>query len=144
MQEGLMSVRPDFFPATGALSGSEGELVSVHICVPPRHLERLLEALAKLPFPVNPQIYHTGGIGYVYSDGREKREPAIIVQFPAFSGRLDEVREILIANGLSPDEAHVRGMLEDIHADSCSESAPAGAPYCSIRFYKHLPTAGAS
>ena len=40
-----MSVRPDFFPATGALSGSEGELVSVHVCVPPRHLEQLLEAL---------------------------------------------------------------------------------------------------
>ena len=139
-----MSVRPDFFPATGALSGSEGELVSVHICIEARHLERLLEALAKLPFPANPQIYHTAGVGYVLPDGRERREPAIIVQFPAFSSRLGEVRETLNTRGLSPDKAHVRGMLEDIHADSYSETAPAGAPYCSVRFYKHLPAADAA
>ena len=44
--------------STATLCGREGVLVSVSIHVDPRHLESLLEALAHLQFPINPQIYH--------------------------------------------------------------------------------------
>jgi len=43
------------------LFGLEGELVSLRIRVEPKHLEDLLEALALLDFPVNPQLYHRPG-----------------------------------------------------------------------------------
>jgi hypothetical protein len=39
----------------------EGDLVSLRISVEPRLLEDLLEALAQLDFPVNPQLYHRPG-----------------------------------------------------------------------------------
>ena len=51
-------------PTNPALSGSEGTLVSVSICVDPRHLEPLLEALAQVSFPINPQIYHDAALVY--------------------------------------------------------------------------------
>ncbi len=140
-----MSVRPEFFPVAPSLAGSEGELVNVHVCVSPRHLERLLEILASLSFPINPQIYHQAGLGRVYPDGREQVEHATIVEFPAFSDRLSEVCDALRQGGLPRECAHVRAMLDDIHADFCTEAAPRGAEYTQIRYYKHLPTAsGAS
>ena len=43
---------------TRFLTGSEGELVQVRIAAEPRCLEELLDCLAGLPFPVNPQLYH--------------------------------------------------------------------------------------
>ena len=48
-------------PSASPLSGSEGELVSVSISVDPRDLEGLLEALAHISFPINPQIFHADG-----------------------------------------------------------------------------------
>jgi hypothetical protein len=59
------------------LFGLEGELVSLRISVDPKHLEDLLEALALLDFPVNPQLYHRPG--------------QVIVEFPAYSTRVAEV-----------------------------------------------------
>ena len=58
-----MSVWPSV-PSTHspALRGSDGELVSVSVTVEPRDLEDLLEALAALDFPVNPQIYHDAAV----------------------------------------------------------------------------------
>jgi len=48
-------------PPASALRGSEGELVSVSISVDPRDLEALLDELAHIGFPINPQIYHADG-----------------------------------------------------------------------------------
>jgi hypothetical protein len=68
-------------PAEGVLVGIEGELVSLSIATEPKHLEELLDALAGLDFPVNPQLYHC---------------PAeVIVEFPAYSGQVERVRDAL-------------------------------------------------
>ncbi len=139
-----MSVRPELATANPSLSGSEGELVSIRICVEPRLLEDLLEALARVSFPVNPQIYHQAGIGYVYTDGREEVVAATMVEFPAFSSRLPEVRDVLDASSLPPGAVHVRTMLENIHSDQDVEAAPDGAPYCRVNLYRQLPASRAA
>ena len=72
---------------TAALFGREGELVSLRIAVEPKFLEDLLEALASLDFPVNPQLYH--------------RPAQVTVEFPAYSARVDEVRDTLLRHGFS-------------------------------------------
>lgn len=79
-----------------SLSGTEGELVSVRVSVDPRALEELLECLACLSFPINPQLYH----------GRPT-----FVEFPAFEGRLAEVRRALAAHGFDPESVSVRTMV---------------------------------
>ncbi len=66
-----MTVLPTDAGAEASLFGREGELVSVRITVEPRLLEDLLDALAVLDFPVNPQLYHHtarsgGGISGVF------------------------------------------------------------------------------
>ena len=81
-----------------SLSGSEGELVSVRVSVDPRALEELLEALAGLSFPVNPQIQHG--------------TPRTSVDFPAWHARLPEVREVLESRGFPPDAVEVHSALE--------------------------------
>jgi hypothetical protein len=86
-------------PSASVLCGSEGELVSVSISVDPRHLETLLEALAKLDFPINPQIYHSG---------------RTVVEFPAYAKRLPQVEGA--AGEVSGVSIHVKGMLEEIHS----------------------------
>ena len=100
-----MSVGPE--PAVPALRGVEGELVSVGISIEPRHLERLLETLARLDFPINPQIYHNAG---------PQQRPVTLVEFPAWASRLPEIREALRRGGFAGTEASVRSMLEDIRA----------------------------
>jgi hypothetical protein len=55
----------------------EGELVLVQVRVPSRQLEDALEALASLPFPVNPDLAHAG------MDS--------VIEFPAFQARLASV-----------------------------------------------------
>jgi len=104
MLEDFMSVWQS--PAS-ALCGSEGELVSVSISVDPRELEGLLEALSQLDFPVNPQIYHAEG-----------QSPAArtIVEFPAYSGGLSQLRATLSAAGQDSAAIRVRGMLEEIQS----------------------------
>ena len=134
-----MSVRPELAPTSPSLRGSEGELVSVCVCAEPRLLEKLLEALACLPFPINPQIYHQAGIGYVHPDGREEREPATMVEFPAFSEHLDEVRAVIRASGLVPEAVYVRNMFDQIHSDYNAEAAPDSAPHRRVNLYRNLP-----
>ena len=63
------------------LHTAEGDLVSLRIAVQPRSLEHLLEALTTLDFPVNPQLYH--------------RPAEVIVEFPAYSDHVNEVRTTL-------------------------------------------------
>jgi len=83
------------------LSGSEGELVSVSITVDPRDLEGLLEALAHVDFPINPQIYHGA---------------ATIVEFPAYAGQLPQVRAALAGGGIGAEAIRVAGMLDQIQS----------------------------
>jgi hypothetical protein len=91
--------------AAPPLCGSEGELVSVSISVDPRELESLLDALAHADFPINPQIYHADG---------HSSDAKTIVEFPAYSGGLPQVRAALGAGGFDAGAIRVRGMLEEI------------------------------
>ncbi len=85
------------------LFGVEGELVLVRVSVDPRHLEDLLEGLAGLDFPVNPELTHRTG--------------AVIVEFPAYATHVDEVKAALVAYGFDPEALAVFGML---HAAAAS------------------------
>jgi hypothetical protein len=70
-----------------ALCGAEGNLVLVRITTEARQLEEVLEAVADLPFPVNPEIRHHGA--------------GSTVEFPAYSSRLEDVRQAFRAKGLT-------------------------------------------
>ena len=75
-------------PSEPALFGREGELVCLSFRSDPRLLEDLLEALASLNFPVNPQLYHIAN--------------QVRVEFPAYSRQIDQVRETLRREGFDP------------------------------------------
>ena len=94
-------------PPAAPLSGSEGELVSVSISVNPRDLEALLEALARVDFPVNPQICH--------GDARAG-EATSTVEFPAYAGGLERVRAALACAGFEPEIIVISGMLEELQS----------------------------
>ena len=131
------------WPETGSggspsLVGSEGELVSVSIAVQPRLLEQLLESLAELPFPVNPQIYHDAWVIRVYPDGRRETEPVTLVDFPAYAERLGDIRDALAGTGFDPQSAWAHNMLEQLHSEYESGPAPSGAPYARILRYRRL------
>ena len=128
-----MSVWPKPLPAPPSLSSSEGALVSVSISVDPHYLEALLEALAQVSFPINPQIYHDAAIVYRYADEREETESTTLVEFPAYAQRLDEVRGALRASGFDPACMEVTGMLEEIQSTPQTEPAPPGSAY-SFRY----------
>ncbi len=83
------------------LSGQEGELVSVSVEVEPRYLETLLEVLAQVTFPINPQIYH----GTITT-----------VEFPAYEMRLGEVRRALASRGLGAPKVHCVSMMTKVAA----------------------------
>jgi hypothetical protein len=72
-------------PPESALFGREGELISLAIATEPKLLENLLEALASLDFPVNPQLYH--------------RPAEVLVEFPAYSTQVEQVRDALLKQG---------------------------------------------
>ena len=100
-----MSVWPKPISASLSLPESEGALVSVSIQVPPRNLESLLEALARIDFPINPQIYHDAA-------------PGAIVEFPAYENHLIEVYQALQACGFDRSCVSVTPMLEAIQASA--------------------------
>lgn len=110
-----MSARPNSLNAP-VLRSAEGELVAVRISVEPRLLESLLEALAKLPFPVNPQIFHHSTVVYLLPDGRKESYPAAVVEFPAYSDRLEEVSRLLRGSGFDPRQMRATSMLQEIQA----------------------------
>lgn len=101
-----MSVWPNFTQPSPALFGSEGELVSLAISIEPRLLERLLDVLAHLEFPINPEIRHAGG-------------PVTRVEFPAWSSRVADVREAILTAGFDADSLAVTGMLQAIRSERC-------------------------
>ena len=122
------------WPQTSAvLAGSDGPLVSISIDVEARDLEALLEALARLSFPVNPQIYHEAALVYLYPDGGQRVQAVTLVEFPAYAGQIDEVREALAAFAFDPARAQVTDMLAELHAEPLPEPAPPGAAY-SVRY----------
>lgn len=131
-----MSACPIPGPSSPSLSGSEGKLVSVTVSVEPRLLERLLGALADLSFPLNPQIYHSAAVAYVYPDGRREVTPVTMVEFPAYAARLPEVREVLRRQGFDPATVHARDMLEELHSSAGAEPPPPGAPYSAVLLLK--------
>ena len=134
-----MSVWPNTRPPVPSLSTAEGALVSVSIHVEPHCLESLLEALALVSFPINPQIYHEAALVYRFADGREETEPVTMVEFPAYEGRLAEVRHAVEAYGFEPDCIRAIGMWEEIQSDRQEESAPEGSAYVSRYRVKHRP-----
>jgi len=136
-----MHARPELASRAPSIKGNEGELISVRVCVEARLLERLLDRLGGLRFPVNPQIFHQAGIGHVYPDGREDIRPTTMVEFPAFSNHLPQVRDAIASAGLPADSLSIRSMLEKIHSEGDAEPAPAGAEYARIKFYRQLPHA---
>ena len=71
--------------AKPSLFGQDGELISVSISVEPRLLEDLLDALASLDFPVNPQLYH--------------HTAEVWVEFPAYSSQLEKIRGVVTRRG---------------------------------------------
>src|SRR5947207_13820305 len=129
MLEVCMSVWPKPLPAPPSLSSSEGALVSVSISVDPHYLEALLEALARVSFPINPQIYHDAAIVYRYADDREETESTTLVEFPAYAQRLAEARCALRTNRFAAACMEVTGMLEDIQAEAQCEPAPPGSAW---------------
>jgi hypothetical protein len=72
-------------PPEASLFGREGELVSLTVATEPKLLEELLEALALLDFPVNPQLYH--------------RPAQVLIEFPAYSSQVEQVRHALLRQG---------------------------------------------
>ena len=79
-----MSVWQDTTSAP-SLSGAAGELLAVRISVPWSQLEDLLEALAAVPFPINPEIRHG--------------TPLTTVEFPAYSGQMGEITKAVKGTG---------------------------------------------
>ncbi len=112
-----MSVWPKTLPASPSLSGREGALVCVSIAVDPRRLESLLEALAQTSFPINPQIYHDAAVVYLAADGREETQTVTLVEFPAYEGRLNEVRDALNSHDFEPASVHATSMLDEIQRE---------------------------
>lgn len=131
-----MISRPNPTAAAGALKGAEGELVCVAIVVEPRRLEALLDALRGLDFPVNPQIYHRASVTYLYHDGRRRIESAVIVEFPAYAGRLKQVRELAEKLGLPAEAMAHAPMLESIRAGVITSAGPPGSPYLLIMRFR--------
>ena len=68
---------------------------------------------------------------------REESQPATLVEFPAYSARLEEVERVVKAYGFDPSAIQVTSMLDEIHSESAFEPAPAGADYLARCLVKH-------
>jgi hypothetical protein len=82
-----------------ALISPEGELVSLRIEAEPSSLENLLETLASLNFPVNPDIDH------------QALPARVAVEFPAWENQIPEVRRALRRGGFGNATLQVRSAL---------------------------------
>lgn len=102
-----MSVWSNAVSSQAPLAGAEGALVLVSVSVEAHRLEALLDALAHLEFPVNPQIYHDAG-----PVGR----PATLVEFPAYDNRLPEIRSLLEVCGFPSASVRATAMLDSIRS----------------------------
>ena len=120
-----MSVRPE------CLATSDGALISISIAVHPRDLESLLDALAALDYPVNPGIFHDAAVVTRFADGHEVSEATTLVEFPAYSGWVEDVRRTLASRGFDPACMQTTAMLEEIQSETHAETIPDGAAYVS-------------
>ncbi len=136
-----MSVWPIAAATSPSLAGTEGVLVSVSVSVDSPRLEELLDALAQLDFPINPQIYHDAALIYRYADNHEEMKPTTLVEFPAYESHLPEVDRVLAAYGFPAGSVHAAAMLEDLHSEALLEEAPAGSPYRVLIRRKHAAAA---
>jgi hypothetical protein len=93
----------------------------------------LLDTLAQLDFPVNPQIYHDAALVYYYEDGSERTEPTTLVEFPAYADHLEGLRSALACCGFDPASVAVSSMLDALHSEAGLEAAPKGADYRALR-----------
>jgi len=132
-----MQTRPLAEAPYPTLKGAEGELLSIAITVEPRLLERLLDALAGLDFPINPQIYHQAAIVHKYADGRQQVQPVTMVEFPAYASRLTEVRAAIEKLELPSDALVHQPALECLHSGFIATPAPPGAAYAVVVRYRH-------
>jgi hypothetical protein len=82
------------------LRGPAGDLVYVRITVPHRLLEEALDLLARVSFPVNPEIRHTTHTS--------------TVEFPAYDQNVDEIRALLKVGGLGNCGLEVKSALAAI------------------------------
>ncbi len=89
-----MSLRLDPQPR---LRGPQGQLVFVRLCVPPRALEDVLDALAGASFPVNPEIRHG--------------QPQSWIEFPAYDRNVEEIRELARDAGISDEGISIADAL---------------------------------
>jgi len=137
-----MSVWSTASSARVPLAGAEGALVSVSVCVEPSRLEQLLDALAHLEFPINPQLYHEAVLVYQYPDNHEEIHPTTLVEFPAYEDRLSEIRGVLATLGLTAEAMQATPMLDFIRSEESPAPAPAGSSYRSVR-RKHAGAAAA-
>ena len=115
-------------PPRPALHGAEGELVLVRILVEPRSLERTLETLARLSFPINPQICHDAVRTRGTADGAGRAEAVAAIEFPAWTDKLDEVREALREQSLDSAALHVGSMWSAVRRPGAGGQAGAEPP----------------
>jgi len=76
-----MTTWPTAHDSGPLLFGADGALVLIRISVEPKALEDLLDALTRLDFPVNPELFHRAG--------------SVEVEFPAYSGHVPEIERLL-------------------------------------------------
>jgi hypothetical protein len=132
-----VSVWPIAGDSGPSLNSVEGVLISISITVDACDLEALLDSLAQLDYPINPQIYHRAAAVYRYADGKEEAKATTIVEFPAYAGWLPGIRRIVESYGFSPTCVHSAPMLDELHDDSAPHPAPEGAPYAEVKLIKH-------
>jgi hypothetical protein len=121
-----MSFSPALAP-NRSLSSTEGDLVSIAVRVEPRRLEILLEALARVDFPINPQICHEAVIAFPRSDRREETAVTTLVEFPAYLGRLEEVYRALERDGFERDAVQLTSMLDELRSRDSPDLAGSGS-----------------
>ena len=131
-----MSSSATFVPER-SLSSTEGALVSVSIRVDPRGLESLLEALAEVGFPINPQIYHQAEIAFVRAGGLTEAAETTLVEFPAYLGRVDEVYGALEAHGFERNSVLVTSMLEELRSPASKEAPGAEMGWAVVSRRSH-------
>jgi hypothetical protein len=128
-----MSIWDSPCTASGVLSSNEGVLMLLSIAVEPRRLEAMLELLARLDFPVNPEIFHEVPVVYEYPDGREEPQVATLVEFPAYDVRLPDVRRALEKADFDSNCVQAASMLEEIHSSRAaagdSPASRSGIPH---------------
>lgn len=89
-----MSARTERGSGT-SLYGPDGRLITIRISVDAHLLEQVLELLAELPFPINPQLRH--------DYGRVSGHPSSVVEFPAYEGWVAEIQRAVDSDELTLD-----------------------------------------